>query len=89
MGNGIILFVIFGLAATGAALILGYRLAKISGQLREMEHVLSEILDGNGNRRLLAKQHDLTAPLSYQINQIVSGYEDQIAAMRRMDEMNK
>lgn len=54
-----------------------------------MENALSEISRGNGNRRLLAKQNDLTAPLSYQINQIVSGYEDQIAAMRRTDEMNK
>ena len=89
MGNGIILVVILSLVALCIIFILACRLAKIRGQLREMENALSEISRGNGNRRLLAKQNDLTAPLSYQINQIVSGYEDQIAAMRRTDEMNK
>lgn len=89
MRDGIIWVVILSLAALCIIFILACRLVKIKGQLREIENALSEISGGNGNRRLLAKHNDLTAPLSYQINQIVSSYEAQIAAMRRTDEMNK
>lgn len=65
------------------------KLHRTKQQLSEMEEALEEISEGNGNRKLLANQNDLTAPLSYKMNLIVSNYENRIAAMKRMDEANK
>lgn len=80
---------ILGIAAFCVILTLVIRLLNTKAQLREMESILSEIREGNGNRKLLAKPGDLTASIAYQVNQIVSGYEEQLAVMRRNDEMNR
>lgn len=54
-----------------------------------MEEALSEIEKGNGNRKILASQSDMIAPLAYRINAIVSSYEEELVGMRRTDETNK
>ncbi len=78
-----------GIAAVCVILVLVFQLLSAKARLREMEEILSEIRKGNGNRKLLAKPGDRTASIAYQINQIVEGYEEQLAAMRRNDEMNR
>ncbi len=80
---------VLGVGAVCVILALAARLLRMEARLREMEEMLSEIGEGRGNRRLLAKPNDPTAPVAYRINQIVSGYEDQLGIMRRNDEMNR
>lgn len=90
MGNEmVIIMFVLGIAAVCVIFALLIRLLNTKAQLREMENILLEIGEGNGNRKLLAKPDDLTASIAYQVNQIVSGYEEQLAVMRRNDETNR
>lgn len=76
------------LAAAVIAMLAGI-LLRTRRQLAELGEALPEILAGNGSRRLLAKPRDLTAPLVYNLNAIVAGYEGQLSALHRTDEANK
>lgn len=58
-------------------------------QILEMSDILEDIKNGNGNRRILAETHELTAPLAYSINDIVRSYEDRLLALRRAEETNR
>lgn len=58
-------------------------------QILEMSDILEDIKNGNGNRRILAEIHELTAPLAYSINDIVRSYEDRLLALRRAEETNR
>ncbi len=58
-------------------------------QILEMSDILEDIKNGNGNRRILAETHELTAPLAYSINDIVRSYEDRLLAFRRTEETNR
>ena len=67
--------------------VLTVRRTKI--QILEMSDILEDIKNGNGNRRILAETHELTAPLAYSINDIVRSYEDRLLALRRTEETNR
>lgn len=58
-------------------------------QVGEMLEALEDVKQGNGNRRLLAETHDLTAPLAYTINEIVQGYEGRLVELYQAEETNK
>ncbi len=62
---------------------------KTKKQISEMSDALSDIKNGNGNRRILAKPHELAAPLVYQINDIVLSYESKLSAFQQMEAANK
>lgn len=54
-----------------------------------MAEALSDIQAGNGNRKILAPRNDLTAELSYKLNEIVYCYEEQIYKLKAADEANR
>ncbi len=84
--------IILSLAGVAALCVIGvlvFRLWRIRTRLREVEEALLEIGEGNGNRRLLAKPGDPTASLAYQVNHVVSEYEEELATMRRNDEVTR
>jgi Signal transduction histidine kinase len=58
-------------------------------QIAEMTEALADIRNGNGNRRILALPHELTAPLVYEINDIIVSYEERLSAFYQMEEANK
>ena len=58
-------------------------------QIVEMCDILTDIKNGNGNRRILSEPHEIAAPLTYTINEIVVSYENRLAAFRRTEEANK
>lgn len=62
---------------------------RVKRQLKEMEEVLKDVKEGNGNRRILAASRELTAPLAYEINEIIVSYEDKIVSLRQAEETNK
>lgn len=72
-----------------AVLVLAGRLRRVDRRLRAMQDILEDIRQGNGNRRLLVPERDPAAPLAYQMNAIVCGYEEQLAALRRAGEANR
>lgn len=86
------LWIIAVVAAAAAvfALIFAYLLLRrVKRQISEMADVLEEVRAGNGNRRILARSNELTAPLAYGINEIVLSYEEQLLAYRQAEETNK
>ena len=65
------------------------QLIAVRRQLKEMAEALSDIQAGNGNRKILAPRNDLTAELSYKLNEIVYCYEQQIYKLKAEDEATR
>ena len=82
----VILSTVIAMAAVLASCLIVRRVRK---QITEMSDALTDIKDGNGNRRILAEAHEVTAPLVYVINDIVVSYENRLTAYRRMEEANR
>ena len=66
-----------------------YKLRKVKQQLFDMTEAVSDIRSGNGNRRILVPNHELTADLAYKINDIVYRYEEQLMQLKVADEANR
>lgn len=58
-------------------------------KIQETLDILADVKQGNGNRRVLSAPGELTAPLVYEINDIVASYEKELAALRKAEEANK
>jgi len=65
------------------------KLLHVKRQLKDMMDALDDIGAGNGNRRILAADNELTANLSYKINEIVCRYEEQLSNLRAAEETNR
>lgn len=65
------------------------KLMRVKRQLSDMTEALSDIQAGNGNRKILAADNELTAELSFQMNEIVYAYEEQLTQLRLADETNR
>lgn len=79
------------LAAVAAlSLFLAFFLIRrVKRQLNEMAEALADVRSGNGNRRILAQEHELTAKIAYEMNDIIVSYEERLAAFRETEETNK
>lgn len=73
-------------AAVTASCLIVRRARK---QIAAMVEALADVKNGNGNRRILAEPHEVTAPLVYVLNDIVVSYENRLAAYRQTEETNK
>lgn len=65
------------------------KLIGVKRQLQDITDALNDIQAGNGNRKILAPNNELTAELSYKINEIVYRYEEQLSQLRAADETNR
>lgn len=64
-----------------ALLIIGWLLAKlhrVRGQLSLIKDALADIKYGNMNRRVLARESDLTKQICYDINEIAMNNQSQL-----------
>ena len=66
-----------------------FLIRRVKRQLNEMKEALADVRSGNGNRRILAQEHELTAQIVYEINDIIISYEERLAAFRETEETNK
>ncbi|MFR0802411.1 MAG: sensor histidine kinase [Suilimivivens sp.] len=62
---------------------------RVKKQIAEMTDVLVDVKNGNGNRRILSATNELTAPLAYEINEIVVAYESRLSTVRQTEETNR
>ena len=81
----ILLLGVSTIVTVSAALILH----REQRQIKELSEALSDVRNGNGNRRVLADPSQLLAPLFYEINDIIRSYEDRISAFQQAEEANK
>lgn len=87
-----ILYVTLGILFCLALLFGIVCLAKLIGvkrQLQDMTDVLNDIQAGNGNRKILVPNNELTADISYKMNEIVYRYEEQLSQLRTAEENNR
>lgn len=77
------------LIAAASVLICVFVIRRVKARLNEMLDALADIKAGNGSRRILSTTDELTAPIAYEINDIVSSYEKKLAAFRRMQGTNR
>ena len=75
--------------AVGAVLTSIVLVRRIKKQIAEMTDALVDVKNGNGNRRILSATNELTAPLAYEINEIVVAYESRLSAVRQTEETNR
>ena len=81
---------ILSLAVAAVSLLVCYlSIRQVKKKIQGTLDVLAEIKQGNGNRRVLAATSELTAPIAYEINDIVASYEKELASLRRAEEANK
>lgn len=84
------LSILFSLIIAALSLSASYLTIKhAKKQITEMSDALADVKNGNGNRRILAGTYELTAPLAYEINDIILSYENRLLAYHRMEETNK
>ena len=55
------------LAAIISILISCHIVRRVKNQVAEMVDILTDIKNGNGNRRILSEAHEIVAPLAYEI----------------------
>ena len=75
--------------AVGAVLTSTVLVRRVKKQIAEMTDVLVDVKNGNGNRRILSATNELTAPLAYEINEIVVAYESRLSTVRQTEETNR
>ncbi len=80
--------ILFFLALLLSIICIG-KLLGVKRQLQDMTDALDDIDAGNGNRRILAVGNELTADLSYKMNEIVTRYEEQLSVLRAAEETNR
>lgn len=62
---------------------------RVKRQIAEMTDALSDVKNGNGNRRILSAANELTAELAYEMNEIIVSYEDRLSVVRQTEETNR
>lgn len=62
---------------------------RVKKQLSEMTDALTDIKNGNGNRRILSAANELVAPIAYEINEIVVSYENRLSIFHQTEETNR
>ena len=72
-----------------AVLISIFLIQHVKKQIAEMTDALIDVKNGNGNRRILSATNELTAPLAYEINEIVVSYESRLSTVRQTEETNR
>jgi len=78
----VFLSIVIAVVAVLTSIVLIRRVKK---QIAEM----TDALVGNGNRRILSATNELTAPLAYEINEIVVSYESRLSIVRQTEETNR
>ena len=82
----VFLSIVIAVVAVLTSIVLVRRVKK---QIAEMTDALVDVKNGNGNRRILSATNELTAPLAYEINEIVVSYESRLSIVRQTEETNR
>ncbi len=66
-----------------------FMVCRLKKQIAEITDALADVKNGNGNRRILSAANEMTAPLAYEINDIVVSYENRLSTVRQTDATNR
>lgn len=85
----IIIFVASVFLLTAFCISLIARLIHIKNRLREISSTLDDISEGHINHKILARPDEITAAICYQINGIVSRYQDRLIELEKAADTNR
>lgn len=68
---------------------LTLKLRHVREQLSVIKEALDDIKNGNLNRRILAKENDLTKMICYNINEITTSFQTQLVRMKQSEQAYK
>ena len=66
-----------------------YTVYRVKKQISEITDALVDVKNGNGNRRILSTTNELTAPIVFEINEIMVAYENRLSSVRHTEEANR
>ena len=66
-----------------------FMIRRVKKQIAEITDALSDVKNGNGNRRILLAKNELVAALAYEINEIIVSYENRLSVVRQTEETNR
>lgn len=66
-----------------------YTVYRVKKQISEITDALVDVKNGNGNRRILSATNELTAPIVFEINEIMVAYENRLSSVRHTEEANR
>ena len=84
--------ILWGVVCLLLVLALGYtvaRLLRVREQLQQIQDALADIKNGNLNRRVLARESDMTRSICYDINQIAANGQAKLVAQRQSEQAYK
>lgn len=65
------------------------KLLDIKRQLKYIIESLKDIQSGNSKQKILAADNELTADISYKLNEIIYDYEEELSKFKALDETNR
>ena len=72
-----------------SVIISCYTVYRVKKQISEITDALVDVKNGNGNRRILSATNELTAPIVFEINEIMVAYENRLSSVRHTEEANR
>ncbi|CZR98773.1 Alkaline phosphatase synthesis sensor protein PhoR [Clostridioides difficile] len=85
----ILLLLLLSIALLLFSIVAFSKLGHVRRSLKDIEETLEDVQNGNGNRKILVKPHDVMAPLVYKLNEIVYDYESKLLSLKKADETSK
>lgn len=85
--DGMVLIGVLVLLASVCGSVLVIR--RVRRQITEMVEALTDVKNGNGNRRILSETHEFVAPLAYIVNDIILSYENRLSIYHRTEATNR
>lgn len=80
--------IFIAIAAFLLCFILIAKLLHVKNRLHDISDILDDIMNGNGNHKILANPKDVTATICYKLNKIVYHYEEQLSKQNQSIEIN-
>lgn len=65
------------------------KLNAAKSEVAKIKEALSDIKQGNGNRRVLSKPDNIISPITFELNEVINYYEGKINNFQRLEQLNK
>ena len=76
------------IAAIISTLLLSRKIRNVKLKLNEISETLDDIVQGNSNRKILAKPSDMTSMICYKMNDIVHEFREQVIDLKKAEKTN-
>ena len=79
---------VIAIAAVISTLLFYRKVHNVKLKLKDISETLDDIVQGNSNRKILAKPSDMTSIICYKINDIVHEFREQVIDLKKAEKTN-